>query len=96
MMNNVPLLHVYAYLLGKPLHVPFTMSLDVFYHKLKPFKVHRCHCIKADVKQDQRPFEESIYRVSCMDLVTVKHQLGDEVAPTSWDPVDFMLDEKIY
>ena len=50
-------------LFRKPLHVPSTQTLDIFYNNLETVKIQRRDSIEGYVKEDKSPFEEGVDRV---------------------------------
>jgi len=52
-------------LFRKPLHVPLARALDIPYYHLERAEVQSSHSVEGDIEEDQRPFEECVYRVGC-------------------------------
>ena len=46
------------------MHIPSADPFDVFYDQLETLKIKSRHSIKADIEENERPFKESVYRIS--------------------------------
>lgn len=83
-------------LIQRKSNVPMGETLGIHDSELKAFKIQRCDRIESNIKQDQRPLKECVFRVCCSPH---QHLTLGELRParlTSGNFVDLMLDEIVH